>query len=235
MIGSTDSVIRPSYWLAPLLAGLLPIVAAHLAYAVNIQWGDAEPCITYWAGCVSISMAVRTGPGLSVFQLMIVPGAAAMALTWVTTSRWSLAQKLITPRTARGMLWLGILGAIFLVIYSLNLGRRTEFYELLRRYGVIIYFSFTALAQLLLAGKLWVARRSPCLRNSRDILFWFVTLVSLVWLFGISFTSKRLVISNPYMLDRLERSLEWSMALLMSVAFLLLGWLIRRTGKPAIH
>ena len=213
-------------WLIPVLAGLLPIIAVHLAYGINILWGDAEPCITYWTGCVSISMAVRSGPGLVLFQLLITAAAVAMALAWVFINRWLLARQLINTKTGRQLLWLGVLGAVFLILYALNLGNRSEFYDFLRRYGVIIYFGCTALAQLVLAGKLWPQRRLASLAASHGIIAWLVSLVSLIWLLGIAFIFKRLVISNPVMLDRLERNLEWSMALLMSFAFILLGWLI---------
>lgn len=45
---------------------------------------------------------------------------------------------------------LGIIGAVFLVLYVTALGNEGEWYSWQRRYGVTLYFGGTSLAQLLL-------------------------------------------------------------------------------------
>ena len=61
-----------------LAAGLLPIVAVHFAYWLNLQHG-LEGCNPYWDGCLSVSRAVRSGPGLAWFKALSVPMAGLMA------------------------------------------------------------------------------------------------------------------------------------------------------------
>ena len=83
--------LRP-HWL-PLLAGLVPIAAAHAALGLNLVFPaeglDAEfRCQPYWDGCVSVSRAVRTGPGLLLFRALMLPTAALVFLTWLLAGRW---------------------------------------------------------------------------------------------------------------------------------------------------
>ena len=72
-----------------LLAGLLPILAAHAAYLLNIYAGsELDPryiCQPYLEGCVSISRAARSGPGLLLFKSVMLP--CAVLLLFVRADR----------------------------------------------------------------------------------------------------------------------------------------------------
>jgi hypothetical protein len=67
-----------------LLAGLLPMVAAHAAYLLNVHEGAGLAaefvCMPYLDGCVSISRAARSGSGLTLFRALMLPSALLLFL-----------------------------------------------------------------------------------------------------------------------------------------------------------
>ncbi|MDT8319363.1 MAG: hypothetical protein RQ826_02425 [Xanthomonadales bacterium] len=228
MIGA----FRPQ--LVALLCGLLPFAGVHLAYLINLSDAAAlRPefhCMPYWEGCVSISRAARSGEGLHLFRALVLPAAALMVLTWLYTGRWL---QLLLPKKTRqaGLIGaMGAIGALFLIVYASWLGTDGPWYGWLRRYGVIFYFGLTALAQLLLLNTLWPSRKillDGLLQPALRLLF---TLVALQWAGGVFSSLKRLLLSDPLLIDRLENTIEWSFALSMSAGFLAIGWLFRRSG-----
>lgn len=223
------------HWL-PVLGGLVPVLATHVALALNLAVPPAEGlaaefrCLPYWDGCVSISRAVRTGPGLSVFRALMLPTAAVLALTWWLVGRWLGLLRPDAARYARVIGGMGLVGASFLVLYVGWLGTEGEFYGWLRRYGVTVYFGLTALAQLLLVHALWPLRRDPAWRRLRGPVRMLFTLVAVQWLGGVLSVAKRLLLDDPVLVDRLENVIEWWFALALSAAFLALAELMRRTS-----
>lgn len=216
-----------------LLAGLLPVVAAHGAYLVNIAAGDGlEPrfiCMPYLEGCVSISRASRSGPGLYLFRALMLPCTVMLWLSWQAVRTWLLERPECKPWRARAIFLLGAVGALFLVFYLTALGTEGEWYRWMRRYGVTFYFSGTALAQLLLVAVLWPHRREMnggCLLGPVNAL---MALVSLQWVLGVLSVLKHVFFSNPELVDRFENIIEWWFALPMAVAFFAIAWLFRRS------
>ncbi|MEJ8568706.1 hypothetical protein [Elongatibacter sediminis] len=217
------------------LCGLLPILAAHLAYVLN-WFAGAEPlaaeyrCFPYWDGCVSVSRAVRSGPGLALFRAMMLPLAALLALTWLLTSHWLRQLNGAAGAAARRVGWTGFIGALFLVLYVGWLGTEGPWYGWLRRYGVTVYFGLTALAQLLLVHALWPLRKLPQSPLPGSAVAGLLALVTLQWLGGLASVAKRLLVTDPARMDRIENSIEWGFALALSLGFLVLGQMMRRTG-----
>ena len=220
--------------LAALLSGLLPIVAAHGAYLLNIYQGSelaaGYVCMPYLEGCVSISRAARSGPGLLLFRWMMLVSVPLLLLTWLFVPRWLPALDTINNRRARAMVTLGIVGALFLVFYVTALGNEGEWYQLQRRYGVTIYFGGTALAQLLFLGILWPLRRSALAGRYRTVAL-FTGLVCLQWALGVASVLKRLVLDDPVRVDQAENVIEWWYALAMSLAFVAMARLIGYQGR----
>ena len=148
--------------LIPALAGVLPVAAVFVAYALNRYTGtDLEPrfiCNPYIDGCVSISRAVRSGPGLHLFRAVMLPCAMLLFISWAMVRDWLLCIDACRSRRAAAVFWLGAVGALFLVLYVTWLGTEGEWYRWLRRYGVTVYFGGTSLAQLLLVWVLWPQR-----------------------------------------------------------------------------
>lgn len=219
------------------LAGLLPLIAAHAAYLLNIFAGtELLPqfiCFPYTDGCVSISRAARSGPGLHLFRALMLPGAALLLLSWEFVREWLRKLEACTPQRAWVIAGLGMLGAFFLVFYVTWLGTDGEWYRWLRRYGVVFYFGGTALAQLLLVWVLWPQRhRLTAGRLAKPIVL-LTALVSLQWALGVFSAFKRLIFNNPEIIDRLENIIEWCYALPMASCFIVIAWMFSRTGFHA--
>ena len=216
------------------LAGLLPFVAVIGAYLVNLYAGrELEPrfvCFPFTEGCVSISRAARSGPGLHLFRAIMLPTAALLFLLWVYLRAWLLGQALCSARRARWVLGLGAVGAFFLVVYATWLGTEGEWYNWLRRYGVTFYFGGTAFAQLLLLWILWPQRVSAAGGRLSAPVMWLAVLVSLQWALGVFSSIKRLVFDDPALIDRIENVIEWWFAVPMVLVFLVIARLFRQTG-----
>ena len=102
------------------------------------------------AGCTSVSASGRYGAGFFVFKATIIPAAVLFMLYWCLAERWLCALGDQPMRWRRTMLAVGAIGAIALVLYATYLGSQGDFERAMRRYGTVVFFGFTYLAQLLL-------------------------------------------------------------------------------------
>jgi hypothetical protein len=207
-------------WLGLFLA-LWPVVIVHLAYLISVEQGSVPTCNPYWDGCTSISRAGRYGWANHVFRGALMPYTALLAAAWWVSQRWL---KSLGDRGSAGMLALGWLGALFMVLYLTFLGTEGGTYELMRRYGINVYFGGTYLAQVLLLRRLAaVARTRP-----GALPPWLLPAASLaalgVFASGAAFLLVKYGLARD--MDRLEDALEWVVALLMQAFFLatVLGW-----------
>lgn len=217
-----------------LLAGVLPVLAVSAAYLLNIFGGsELEPrfvCWPYTDGCVSISRAARSGPGLHLFRAVMLPCAVLLFFSWSFVREWLLGLGACSLRRSNAIYLFGALGAVFLVAYVTWLGTEGEWYRWLRRYGVTVYFGGTALAQLLLVWVLWPQRRELCGGDLSRPIAVLTGLVSLQWLLGVSSVAKRLLLDDPDLIDRIENIIEWCYGLPMALAFVVVAVLFRRSG-----
>lgn len=225
--------LRP-FWPA-LLSGMLPIIATHAAWLLNLfspgeALGEAFRCVPYWDGCVSISRAVRSGPGLLLFRALMLPAAAVLVLTWIAAGLWLSQLRPDAATAARRLAAMGVIGALFLVLYVSALGTEGAWYGWMRRYGVVVYFGLTALAQLLLAHALWPLGEDARWHFLRGPLRGFFALVCIEWLGGVASIAKRLVLSDAGIIDQVENIIEWWFALALSAAFVALAVLMRGSG-----
>jgi hypothetical protein len=136
-----------------LVSWLLPSAAVLISYLVSSALGQVPACVPLLEGCTSISGAARRDPSIHIFRALMLPTATVIGVYWLLVRAW-LGH---LGDAGRGRDWvtvLGLIGAVFLVLYVVFLGTDGRPYELMRRYGVTVYFSFTALAQLLLAARL---------------------------------------------------------------------------------
>lgn len=147
----------PAAWIAAA-AGALPLLAVHLGLAISIAVGTVAPCLPYLDGGTSVSRACRTEPAVHVFRALVLPSAAAIAATWWIAAAWLARERLAGARARRWMLALGVVGALFLVLYATFLGTQGDVYRLMRRYGVYVFFTGIALAELILTAVLARAR-----------------------------------------------------------------------------
>jgi len=244
-MSSSKSDRFPAAALAALLSGVLPIAAAHGAYLLNVYSSSELAaefiCMPYLDGCVSISRAARSGPGLTPFRWVMLASVPLLRLTWWSARRWLASLRLdasvgqhvgkgrAKDRRASAMAALGMIGAVFLVLYVTALGNEGEWYGWQRRYGVTLYFGGTALAQLLLVWILWPLRQTvQASRLMRPIIL-LTLLVSLQWVLGVFSAFKRLIFEDPVLIDQIENVIEWWYALAMSLAFLVIARMFSNT------
>jgi hypothetical protein len=209
-------------------------VAAHAAYLLNVYAGAdlaAEfICIPYFDGCVSISRAARSGPGLMLFKVLMLWASLLLVLSWKYVRDWLLDLRACGHRRAWVLSILGTIGALFLVFYVTALGNEDEWYRWQRRYGVIFYFGGTALAQLLLVWVLWPLRGHLAGGRAAGPIVTLTALVTLQWALGVFSSVKRLLFDDPQFIDRIENIIEWCYALPMALGFIVIAWLFSRTG-----
>jgi hypothetical protein len=218
-------------WWLPLACALLPVAAAHLAFALSVRDGFVPDCVPYWDGCASISRAGRHGLAAIVFKLLMLPCAVLQALHWVAARQW-LALSHRDPAAGRWLLPLGLVAGIALAVYVAFLGSDGEFYRWMRRYGTIGYFAATYLAQLLYLRGL---ARLPLRPRAGYLAMALVCAVML--LLGLASTGISAVAANGDDKDRLENLLEWHIGLLLTAWFLIQArlWRGSRFGLVAVR
>lgn len=216
------------------MAGVLPIAAVPAAYLLNIHIGDTLDarfiCNPFLEGCVSISRAVRSGPGLHLFRAVMLPCSLLLLLNWAAVRAWLDGRGACSRQVRATIFWLGAIGALSLVLYVTWLGTEGEWYSWLRRYGITFYFGGTALAQLVLLWVLWPSRSS--LGGGRLIrpVFLLMALVSIQWILGVFSAVKRLVLEDPVLLGQVENIIEWCYAMPMAMAFIVMAWMFSHSG-----
>ena len=200
----------------PLVTAIAPIIGINIAYWIGVDHGNLPSCIPYLDGCTSISATGRYPPGDRLFRAVMLPQAVLLALTWHFAVLWL---KSVRPDTrATGTIIVsGLLGALALIIYVSYLASNDPFYEVMRRYGIYLYFLGTVIAQIALT----VSMRSSRLRQ---IMGW---LLVMPFVLGIYNFIQKALVENP---DNMENRIEWIVSLLMQLWFVMLylGW--RRSG-----
>jgi hypothetical protein len=222
-----------SLWVLPLLAGMLPIIAAFTALLLSIKLGLVPACNPLLDGCVSISRAGRYDLPNHIFRALILPAAVLQALTWWLCAAWLKVLGTPARNSLRALLWLGVLAGVFLVLYGTFLGTEGQAYRWMRRYGVIFYFGFTYLAMVIVSGELWrLARRGAIAPPARlDRLLLGLCAVTLV--IGLAQPFVPPFLASADLKDRLENILEWYAALAFMLFFMALAWLWRHTRFAA--
>lgn len=218
---------RPALWLLPLVAGLLPFVAAVAALVLAIQAGQFPACVPLIDGCVSVSRAGRYDLPNHVFRALVLPAAVLQALTWLACHAWLRKRGIARAPGLRALPWLGIIAGVFLILYGTFLGTEGDAYRWMRRYGVIVYFGFTYLAMLITGSALWYAKHS---RLGPPIL----ALCALILVIGLAQVFVPPFIGDEGFKNRFENVLEWHTGLAFTVFFILLA-VIWRTTRLSLH
>lgn len=208
-------------WPLPLAIALVLVVATHLAWWLSVQAGHVPACIPYLEGCTSISRAARHGLGNHLFRLMVLPCALLVGIHWWLAGRW------LRGRGAGGgaMLALGVAGAVALATYTAFLGTEGEAYRFLRRYGVVVYFGCSYLAQLLFLRR---ARGGPAIDPLARRLMLAICVAML--LLGVVHVAAAALIGGSALQDRLENVFEWQLGVLLVAWFVAHARLWRREG-----
>jgi hypothetical protein len=196
---------------------IVPILAAHGAYLIALATEAAPSCNPYIDGCVSISRAARVGDSLFWFRGLLMPCSSLLVVFWWLQKKW-LDQLL--PASKKKHNWAftsGAMGAIFLLLYANFLGSSGDMYNLMRRFGVTLYFSLTALAQLISLHTL-TRVESEVSASVRRLMRYQFALVGIQWIMGIGHVIAKMVLPEDVQ-DLLENAIEWHFALYMTLFF----------------
>lgn len=200
---------------------LLPFIAVHSAYLLAANDSFVPWCNPYIDSCTSISATGRRPPASFVFKGVMLPSAMLIAIYWWLQWRW-LTQVAQERARATWMLSLGLIACLGLVLYVIVLGEVGDWLRLQRKIGTILFFSFTFLAQLLLAASLRSSARPETggdPERLRDIGRWMLRLCVLMLALGVGSVVIQSISEAWH--DAIEYALEWQLALLLQLNFLL--------------
>ena len=147
----------------------------------------------------------------------MLPSAMLMIIFWIIHG--ALVDTL-NEASRRGYVVqsLGIVACVGLVLYVTVLGELGDVWRLQRRIGTILFFSFTFLAQLLLAAGL---RSVPVTvhRRAANTARWMLTGCTVMLVIGIFSVLVQAVSEDWH--DAIEDAIEWQLALLLQINFFL--------------
>lgn len=208
-----------------LLSAVIPFVTIQLTYLVSASYGHVDWCFPYIDSCTSISATGRHPPASYIFRASMLPLAAIMMGFWWVSAAWLRSQRLAAGLAVGGanrwMLRLGILACIGLILYVTVLGEVGDLWRRQRRAGVVLFFSFTYLSQLL-----WLSqtRELPILHGLWSTrAMWYLCYALLV----IGISTVVFEAWNEALYDTVEDAFEWVLALMLQSNFLL-AWLTWR-------
>jgi hypothetical protein len=209
---------------------LLPVTVVHACYALATAAGYLPACVPYLDGCTSISATGRHGLAYLVFKAGILPTAALLALFWRAAGDWLGELGDGSERARRWVRWLGFTGAAFLVLYTVFLGHKGDFYNLMRRFGVTLYFGASYLAVIVLVSRLERLARAGSTAVPRRLRRGLVALVTVLLALGLGSIPVSNFVADK---DPIENAIEWVFTLLLFACYGLVGLAFRATGFRA--
>ena len=209
------------------IAASVPLLTTHCSFLIAAGLDHIEWCNPYWANCVSISATGRQLPEKLWFKFGMLPAALNIMILWWGVYQW---QKTMCPvlykHSLLAMFVIGVTAALFLFLYTLALGEQGAGYNFIRRAGVILAFSLTYIAQLLLTRLIGEAARNS---NNPFLLRWHRRLfVLVVLLLAIGLISVILETAVNEIYDNVKNAFEWVMALLLNAYFAFLAIVLSR-------
>ena len=201
-----------------LIITILPLFISNVVYLLSAYEGFIPWCIPYIDGCTTISKAARSGDSIFIFRATMIAYGVLLIWFWIYVRQWLDQLYGYTSNMARIILWLGIVGAIFFIVYIDFLGTTGEVNRFMRRYGILIYFICTPLAQILLLREHY--NILPSLQedtiNPKALKYQLIIIV-LMLLIGIVHGVLEVTHTKTY---ESENIVEWNLALLMQFYFL---------------
>lgn len=165
----------------PLWAALVPLVTINVCYVIGVSLDHLPACIPYLSGCTSVSSTGRIAPESLVSKAGLLSSAVVLVILWL---RCATFLQLGAHASARLTLLrgLGVLAALFLVLYSVTLGLREEEYRILRRIGIDGFALSSLLAQILFI----VLYRPMRIDATQKLTRWLIALCIALPLLGIA-------------------------------------------------
>jgi hypothetical protein len=211
-------------WPLPLLAGLLPAIAALLALALFTQESGSS-CNPFIDDCVSISRMARHGLANQLFRALVLPAAVLQLLTWLAAAR-AFAAAGLGRYDALVLALLGFCASVSLVMYGSFLGSDGEVYRWLRRWGTLIYYGGTYFAMVMFARSsrgLHAAQRLDLPRSHGRAM-----LALLAFIAGICLFHAFAPLVSAALEDRVENLTEWWGSVALTLIFFIVSSLWRR-------
>ena len=200
-----------------ILLTLLPLLAANAAYLQSAFDGLVPWCIPYIDGCTSISRAGRSGNSIFLFRALMIVYSVLLMLFWIYSRHWLNILHGHSTKIAHTIFWLGLVGVISLIVYIDFLGTTGEVNRFMRRYGIMLYFTLTPLAQLLLLNQHYkiLNKLSGASINQKALKYQLIVLILMLVIAIISI----LLSVTQNKTDETENIVEWNYSLLLTLYF----------------
>ena len=185
-----------------LLVSIIPFIAIHLSFILSVQNEYLTLCNPYIDGCYSISRVARQPSSIIIFKILMLVSAFSLFFLW---------PRLFKSNYNKILIFIGRIGPLFLIAYIVALGEEGFLYELMRRFGVFIFYIFTLISQ-------WVFTLNVDLRKKRFIDKIFLMNI-IVYLQILAF-----LVAIPFFLfiknySYIENIIEWWITLLITIWF----------------
>ena len=185
-----------------LLVSIIPFITIHLSFILSVQNEYLTLCNPYIDGCYSISRVARQPSSIIIFKILMLVSAFSLFFLW---------PRLFKSNYNKILIFIGRIGPLFLIAYIVALGEEGFLYELMRRFGVFIFYIFTLISQ-------WVFTLNVDLRKKRFIDKIFLMNI-IVYLQILAF-----LVAIPFFLfiknySYIENIIEWWITLLITLWF----------------
>ena len=193
------------------------MLTSNAVYLLSAYEGFIPWCIPYIDGCTTISQAARSGNSIFIYRATMIAYGVLLIWFWIYAQQWLNQLNDQTTKLARTTMWLGIMGAISLIIYIDFLGTTGEVNRFMRRYGIMMFFTFTPLAQLLMLRQHYkiLQSSSGCTIKPMILQYQLIVLLSML---AIGFISIILEV-NQSKTHISENIVEWNFSLLLNLYF----------------
>lgn len=200
-----------------ILLTLLPLLASNGAYLLSAYEGFVPWCNPYIDGCTTISRAARSGNSIFLFRAVMIAYGVLLTGFWIYSKHWLKLLHGHSTKIAQIILWLGVVGAIFLIVYIDFLGTTGEVNRFMRRYGIMIFYTLTPLAQLLMLNQHYkILRKTPDVSINSRVLQYQLVILLLMLFIGIVSILLNVTQNKTY---ETENIVEWNFSLLMTLYF----------------
>ena len=193
------------------------MLASNSVYLLSAYEGFIPWCIPYIDGCTTISQAARSGNSIFIYRATMIAYAVLLLWFWIYAQQWLNLLYGHTTKAARVILWLGIVAAIFLIIYIDFLGTTGEVNRFMRRYGIMVFFIFTPLAQLIMLRQHYnISASKPKSAIKSGVLYYQLFVLLLMLIIGIISITLDVTQNKTY---ESENIVEWNFSLLLTLYF----------------
>ena len=199
-----------------ILLIVLPLLTINGVFLISAYEGSIPWCIPYLDGCTTISRAARSGNAIFLFRVTMIAYALLLIWFWIYVRHWLCTLHGSDSRIARVILWLGIAGALAMMVYVDFLGTEGAVNRFMRRHGILLFFTLTPLAQMLLYRE-HLRSRGALAAGAQAALNFQLFILLLLLAIGIVSLVLDLAGLKTY---QSENIVEWNFALLMNLYFI---------------